>query len=60
MSGYKAGYSESHSPMWDAGYADGQADVSRIAAGLEPIGMDPRKVGSAMYKRGYADGMGDG
>jgi hypothetical protein len=60
MSGYKAGYSETHSPMWEAGYADGQADVSRIAEGKDTMGMDPGKVGSAMYQRGYADGMGDG
>jgi hypothetical protein len=46
--------------MWEAGYADGQADVSRIAEGKDTMGMDPGKVGSAMYQRGYADGMGDG
>jgi hypothetical protein len=58
VSGYKPGISETRSPYYAAGYADGQADVSRIAEGKDTLGMDPKKRWSAMYLRGYADGMG--
>ncbi len=54
MSGYKPGYSESHSPYYAAGYADGQADAPREVKN----GMDKAKSWSAMYRRGYQDGLG--
>jgi hypothetical protein len=55
MSGYKAGYSETHSPYYDAGYADGQADAPREKRN----GPDPAKASSAMYMRGYQAGLAD-
>ena len=54
MSGYRPGYSESHSPYYAAGYADGQADAPREVKN----GMDEEKAWSAMYRRGYQDGLG--
>jgi hypothetical protein len=56
MSRYKAGYSERHSPFYDAGLADGQADRDAD----EPRGMDAERAWSAMYQRGYADGLAGG
>ena len=50
---YQPGYSEHHSPYYDDGASDGQADASR----KEKNGMDPDKSWSAMYRRGYADGL---
>jgi hypothetical protein len=57
MSRYKAGYSERHSPFYDAGLADGQADAQRVMAGEDLQGQDEDKAWSAMYRRGYADGL---
>ena len=59
MSGYKAGYSEKHSPYFDAGRADGVRDKALIEANKEPLGMAADKAGSAMYQRGYAKGLGE-
>jgi hypothetical protein len=56
MSGYKAGYSESHSPFYQAGLEDGLADAPRE----KKLGPDPEKAHSAMYMRGYSDGLGGG
>ena len=53
MSGYKAGYSESHSPFYQAGLEDGLADAPRE----KKLGPDPEKRHSAMYMRGYSDGL---
>ena len=60
MSGYKPGYSEARSPFYQAGKADGQADAAQLAAKKDPAGPDPEKSGSAMYMRGYRDGLGGG
>ena len=60
MSGYKSGYSESHSPYYKAGMEDGQADAAAVAAKKDPAGPDEAKAGSAMYMRGYRDGLGGG
>ena len=60
MSGYKPGYSEAKSPFYKAGQADGEADAGMVAAGKDPAGPDPEKAGSAMYMRGYRDGLGGG
>jgi len=57
MSGYKAGYSEERSPFYRAGFEDAEADAARVANGEDPQGMDPAKAWSAMYRRGYADGL---
>jgi len=57
MSGYRAGYSERHSPYYDAGKADGEADAARAANGDDVEGMDAERERSAMYRRGYADGL---
>ena len=57
MSGYKAGYSEEHSPFFKAGQGDGADDRLRLACcpPCDPIGYDPDKGWSAMYRRGYAE-----
>ena len=60
MSGYKPGYSEARSPYYAAGKADGMADAAAVAAGKDPAGPDAEKSGSAMYMRGYRDGLGGG
>ena len=52
VSRYRAGYSEAHSPFYDAGLVDGLADAERKARKEEPIGPDPDKSWSAMYMRG--------
>ena len=57
MSGFRAGYSERHSPFYDAGLADGAADAARIADGEDVQGEDGERSWSAMYRRGYADGL---
>ena len=56
MSGYKAGYSESHSPFYQAGLEDGLADAPRE----QKLGPDPEKAWSVMYLLGYGDGLGGG
>ena len=56
MSGYTAGYSESHSPFYQAGLEDGLADAPRE----KKLGPDPEKAWSVMYMRGYGDGLGGG
>jgi hypothetical protein len=58
VSKYKPGYSEKHSPFYDAGLADGLADAERKAKKEMPIGPDPDKSWSAMYLRGYRAGAG--
>jgi|HubBroStandDraft_6_1064221.scaffolds.fasta_scaffold3095000_2 hypothetical protein len=55
MSGYKPGYSEAHSPMYQQGLADGEADSTREPE--DKLGMDAQLAGSAMYRRGYQDGL---
>jgi hypothetical protein len=57
--GYRPGYSEKHSPFYTAGLADGQADAARERA-EDRQGMDADRSWSAMYRRGYADGLGSG
>jgi len=57
--GYRPGYSEQHSPYYTAGLADGMADATRDED-EERQGMDPERSWSAMYRRGYADGIGGG
>ena len=59
MSGYKAGYSEQHSPFYAAGLADGTADATRENDD-DKQGMDAEKASSAMYRRGYSDGLNGG
>lgn len=59
MSRYRAGYSEKHSPFYDAGLADGVADAT-LESDDDRQGMDPDKAWSAMYRRGYGDGFGGG
>lgn len=59
MSRYRAGYSEQHSPFYAAGLADGTADATRDKD-EDKQGMDPEKAWSAMYRRGYGDGLGGG
>jgi len=56
MSGYKAGYSEGHSPYYQAGLEDGLADAPRD----KKLGPDPEKAWSVMYLLGYGDGLGGG
>ena len=58
MSGYKPGYSESRSPFYAEGLADGLADNERKARKEHPIGPSPDKSWSAMYLRGYRDAIG--
>jgi hypothetical protein len=57
MSGYKPGYSEQHSPLYVDGLADGMADATREKDD-DKQGMDPKQSWSAMYRRGYQDGLG--
>ena len=59
MSGYKEGYSEQHSPFYAAGLADGIADATRENDD-DKQGMDAEKASSAMYQRGYRDGLNGG
>lgn len=59
MSGYKPGISEKHSPYYAAGKADGLTDATRESDD-DKQGMDPQRSWSAMYRRGYADGLGGG
>jgi hypothetical protein len=59
VSRYRAGYSEKHSPFYDAGLADGLADATR-ESDEDKQGMDPDKAWSAMYRRGYDAGLGGG
>jgi hypothetical protein len=56
MSGYRPGYSEQHSPFYAAGLADGIADATRENDD-DKQGMDAEKASSAMYRRGYGDGL---
>ena len=56
MSGYRPGYSEHHSPMFDLGAIHGQLDVDRITncPPFPPVGANPPEpFYRAMYDRGY-------
>ncbi len=60
MDGYKAGYSEQHSPWYTEGVRDGRKDAKRKADGKEPKHFDRHRAHSVMYQRGYAKGIGAG
>jgi hypothetical protein len=57
--GYRPGYSEKHSPMYDQGKADGNADAKR-PEGKQLGPTPPNPAYRAMYDRGYADGFAEG
>ena len=46
---------EHNSPYFAAGCADGERDTELMGScpGLPPVGMDPEKEWSWMYRRGY-------
>lgn len=46
---------EHNSPYFAAGCADGERDTRLMTAhpGLDPVGLDPGKEWSWMYRRGY-------
>jgi len=56
MSRYKPGYSETRSPMYAQGRADGMADTDRVRAGIEPDGPQPPFPDyPVMYLKGYEE-----